>query len=178
MSCVKANTDCKCNNISVDICQIVSGCDYWSQNIDCSKTFCTCNNTNTAWFTCVHIHVYMCISLVLSVVVWVSEIMLQQTQVATVIDYYNKWMKVRGLSHISVGTYKTKSWTWSIYIYAAQLDDVDGDIKNAESLRKKSGFGYFSFHLITSVLLSYTHFDHLKGRKKKKKKNSKSYCFS
>ncbi|XP_041913639.1 adenine DNA glycosylase [Alosa sapidissima] len=25
--------------------------------------------------------------------VWVSEIMLQQTQVATVIDYYNKWMK-------------------------------------------------------------------------------------
>ncbi|XP_072026274.1 adenine DNA glycosylase-like [Amphiura filiformis] len=25
--------------------------------------------------------------------IWVSEIMLQQTQVATVIDYYNKWMK-------------------------------------------------------------------------------------
>ncbi len=25
---------------------------------------------------------------------WVSEIMLQQTQVATVISYYNKWMKV------------------------------------------------------------------------------------
>lgn len=30
--------------------------------------------------------------------VWVSEIMLQQTQVATVIDYYNKWMKVCALS--------------------------------------------------------------------------------
>ena len=26
--------------------------------------------------------------------VWVSEIMLQQTQVATVIAYYNRWMKV------------------------------------------------------------------------------------
>ncbi len=26
--------------------------------------------------------------------VWVSEVMLQQTQVATVVDYYNKWMKV------------------------------------------------------------------------------------
>ncbi|XP_018113826.1 adenine DNA glycosylase isoform X2 [Xenopus laevis] len=26
--------------------------------------------------------------------VWVSEVMLQQTQVATVINYYNKWMKV------------------------------------------------------------------------------------
>ncbi len=25
--------------------------------------------------------------------VWVSEIMLQQTQVSTVIDYYNRWMK-------------------------------------------------------------------------------------
>merc|ERR1719323_2276683 len=25
--------------------------------------------------------------------VWVSEIMLQQTQVATVIEYYKKWMK-------------------------------------------------------------------------------------
>lgn len=59
-------------------------------------------------------------------------------------------------------------------------DDVDGDIKNAESLRKKSGLGCFSFHLITSVLLSYTytHFDHFKGgKKKKKKKNSKSYLF-
>ena len=28
------------------------------------------------------------------VAVWVSEIMCQQTQVATVIDYYNRWMKV------------------------------------------------------------------------------------
>lgn len=26
--------------------------------------------------------------------VWVSEVMLQQTQVATVINYYNQWMKV------------------------------------------------------------------------------------
>lgn len=26
--------------------------------------------------------------------VWVSEVMLQQTQVATVIDYYNRWMQV------------------------------------------------------------------------------------
>lgn len=25
--------------------------------------------------------------------VWVSEVMLQQTQVATVTEYYNKWMK-------------------------------------------------------------------------------------
>lgn len=31
---------------------------------------------------------------VLLLAVWVSEIMLQQTQVATVIDYYNRWMQV------------------------------------------------------------------------------------
>ena len=67
---------------------------------------------------CTHTWTCKYISLVLSVAVWVSEIMLQQTQVATVIDYYNKWMKVRALSHISVGSYKTKSWTWSM-IYAA-----------------------------------------------------------
>ena len=53
-------------------------------------------------------------------------------------------------------------------------DDVDGDIKNAESLRKKSGLGCFSFHLITSVLLSYTytHFD----RKKRRRKTQKAIC--
>ncbi|XP_065529563.1 adenine DNA glycosylase isoform X4 [Lathamus discolor] len=28
--------------------------------------------------------------------VWVSEVMLQQTQVATVIDYYNRWMQIPG----------------------------------------------------------------------------------
>lgn len=38
--------------------------------------------------------------------VWVSEIMLQQTRVETVIDYYNKWMKrfptVRSLAEASL----------------------------------------------------------------------------
>lgn len=29
-----------------------------------------------------------------SSLVWVSEVMLQQTQVATVIDYYTRWMQV------------------------------------------------------------------------------------
>lgn len=28
--------------------------------------------------------------------VWISEIMAQQTRVATVIDYYKRWMKVCG----------------------------------------------------------------------------------
>lgn len=31
--------------------------------------------------------------------VWVSEVMLQQTQVATVIPYFNKWMKVSFINY-------------------------------------------------------------------------------
>lgn len=38
--------------------------------------------------------VLTCYGIFFPFLVWVSEIMLQQTQVATVIDYYNKWMKV------------------------------------------------------------------------------------
>lgn len=47
--------------------------------------------------------------------VWVSEIMLQQTQVATVIDYYNKWMKVgmiRGVSRVS-WSFHSK---WTVFV--------------------------------------------------------------
>lgn len=58
--------------IIINTCQVVSMCEYRTKTI-----------VN---------HVYVCL---VSVAVWVSEIMLQQTQVATVIDYYNKWMKVR-----------------------------------------------------------------------------------
>ncbi|KAI3880304.1 hypothetical protein MKX03_011037, partial [Papaver bracteatum] len=37
--------------------------------------------------------------------VWVSEIMLQQTKVATVIDYYNRWMdKWPSLQHLAQAT--------------------------------------------------------------------------
>lgn len=35
--------------------------------------------------------------------VWVSEIMLQQTQVATVIDYYNRWMQVSAPHRVPAG---------------------------------------------------------------------------
>ena len=57
--------------------------------------------------------------------VWVSEIMLQQTQVATVIDYYNKWMKVTAQSDQSLrcalnGWIRTKTvfrWTRSAQLF-------------------------------------------------------------
>uniref|UniRef100_A0A3Q4HAQ9 Adenine DNA glycosylase n=1 Tax=Neolamprologus brichardi TaxID=32507 RepID=A0A3Q4HAQ9_NEOBR len=52
--------------------------------------------------------------------VWVSEIMLQQTQVATVKDYYNKWMKV---------------WPTVQELAAATLEEVN---------QMWAGLGYYS----------------------------------
>ncbi|XP_063058135.1 adenine DNA glycosylase [Engraulis encrasicolus] len=52
--------------------------------------------------------------------VWVSEIMLQQTQVATVIDYYNKWMK---------------KWPTVEKLAAATLEEVN---------QMWAGLGYYS----------------------------------
>ncbi|XP_035377938.1 adenine DNA glycosylase isoform X2 [Electrophorus electricus] len=52
--------------------------------------------------------------------VWVSEVMLQQTQVATVIDYYNKWMK---------------RWPTVQELAAASVEDVN---------EMWAGLGYYS----------------------------------
>lgn len=52
--------------------------------------------------------------------VWVSEVMLQQTQVATVIDYYNRWMK---------------KWPTVQKLAAASLEEVN---------RMWAGLGYYS----------------------------------
>ncbi|XP_072275400.1 adenine DNA glycosylase [Pyxicephalus adspersus] len=52
--------------------------------------------------------------------VWVSEVMLQQTQVSTVIDYYNKWMK---------------TWPTIQDLAKASLEEVN---------EKWSGLGYYS----------------------------------
>ncbi|KAM4722941.1 adenine DNA glycosylase [Rhinophrynus dorsalis] len=52
--------------------------------------------------------------------VWVSEVMLQQTQVATVMDYYNKWMK---------------TWPTLQDLAQASLEEVN---------EKWSGLGYYS----------------------------------
>ncbi|XP_070688277.1 uncharacterized protein mutyh [Pempheris klunzingeri] len=46
--------------------------------------------------------------------VWVSEIMLQQTQVATVIDYYNKWMKRwPTVQHLAAATLEEVNQMWA-----------------------------------------------------------------
>lgn len=46
--------------------------------------------------------------------VWVSEVMLQQTQVATVIDYYNRWMeKWPTLEDLAAATLEEVNECWS-----------------------------------------------------------------
>ncbi|CAN2390376.1 purine-specific mismatch base pair DNA N-glycosylase activity [Pristimantis euphronides] len=52
--------------------------------------------------------------------VWVSEVMLQQTRVSTVIDYYTKWMK---------------TWPTVGHLAMASLEEVN---------EKWSGLGYYS----------------------------------
>ena len=42
--------------------------------------------------------------------VWVSEIMLQQTQVATVIDYYKRWMQARFFVFLLYGSSLARSF--------------------------------------------------------------------
>ena len=41
--------------------------------------------------------------IIVCISVWVSEIMLQQTQVATVIKYYKKWIEVRSKGGCWIG---------------------------------------------------------------------------
>ncbi|WAR24128.1 MUTYH-like protein, partial [Mya arenaria] len=73
--------------------------------------------------------------------VWVSEIMLQQTQVATVINYYNKWMK---------------KWPTLQDLASASLevvDELDGEMpKDADSLLKHlPGVGKYTAGAIASI---------------------------
>lgn len=55
---------------------------------------------------------------IICISVWVSEVMLQQTQVATVVNYYNKWMKVGIILQIFVkhGTYQCVSLFRNVFM--------------------------------------------------------------
>ena len=57
------------------------------------------------------------LSLMMNFQVWISEIMLQQTQVSTVIPYYNKWME-KLVSHIQsfVLIFRREKSGWLTYI--------------------------------------------------------------
>lgn len=63
-------------------CWVGFCCSSWNQHHGDRGTCCE------KW------HWHLCTDPSVLLAVWVSEIMLQQTQVATVIDYYNRWMQV------------------------------------------------------------------------------------
>lgn len=65
-------------------------CDrYWRGHSPC------CEGCGWRW--------HLCSDPCMLLAVWVSEIMLQQTQVATVIDYYNRWMQVSAPHRVAAG---------------------------------------------------------------------------
>lgn len=55
--------------------------------------------------------------------VWVSEIMLQQTQVATVIDYYNRWMKVDELLRCDFSSHSCHTFILFLRLYFLEMGD-------------------------------------------------------
>ncbi|XP_030852703.1 adenine DNA glycosylase isoform X1 [Strongylocentrotus purpuratus] len=100
--------------------------------------------------------------------VWVSEIMCQQTQVATVIDYYNKWMKkwptLESLSKASLEEVR-EVWAGLGYYSRGQRlfegackvqNELDGQIPGtAEQLRKElPGVGRYTAGAIASISFS------------------------
>ncbi|XP_053394319.1 adenine DNA glycosylase-like isoform X2 [Mercenaria mercenaria] len=97
--------------------------------------------------------------------VWVSEIMLQQTQVATVIDYYNKWMKKwPTVQDLAKATLEEVNEMWSGLGYYSRgrrlfegakkvAEDLNGEMpKDAESLLKQlPGVGKYTAGAIASI---------------------------
>ena len=97
--------------------------------------------------------------------VWVSEIMLQQTQVATVIDYYNRWMKRWPTVHkLSQATLEEVNEMWSGLGYYSRgrrlyegsckvVGQFEGNIpQNAKELMKElPGVGRYTASAIASI---------------------------
>ncbi|MCM8774897.1 MAG: A/G-specific adenine glycosylase [Candidatus Omnitrophica bacterium] len=96
--------------------------------------------------------------------IWVSEIMLQQTQVETVIPYYRKWIKrfptIRSLAQASLSEVM-KHWAGLGYYRRARMfhqaaklvsRQCHGKIpRSAETLRKLPGIGRYSAGAIASI---------------------------
>ncbi|ESP00360.1 hypothetical protein LOTGIDRAFT_55450, partial [Lottia gigantea] len=97
--------------------------------------------------------------------VWVSEIMLQQTQVATVINYYNKWIKKwPTLQDLAKASLEEVNEMWSGLGYYSRgrrlhegaqkvVNELKSEMpRNAESLMKKlPGVGRYTAGAISSI---------------------------
>ncbi|NXI60410.1 MUTYH glycosylase, partial [Chloroceryle aenea] len=79
--------------------------------------------------------------------VWVSEIMLQQTQVATVIDYYNRWMQVTAPHRVLLAAPLTQPPLCQV------VSELAGRVpRTAETLQKLlPGVGRYTAGAIASI---------------------------
>ncbi|KAL5022424.1 hypothetical protein ScPMuIL_001579 [Solemya velum] len=99
--------------------------------------------------------------------IWVSEVMLQQTQVATVISYYNKWMKKwTTLQDLAKADLEEVNEIWSGLGYYSRgrrlhegakkvVNELDGEMPTtAEQLMKQlPGVGRYTAAAIASIAL-------------------------
>ncbi|KAK9747775.1 hypothetical protein RND81_02G014200 [Saponaria officinalis] len=95
--------------------------------------------------------------------VWVSEVMLQQTQVVTVIDYFNRWMKKwPTVLHLSLASLEEVNEMWSGLGYyrrakyllegAKKIIDEGGKFpRTVSSLKKVPGIGDYTAGAIASI---------------------------
>ncbi|CAN8232432.1 unnamed protein product [Cochlearia groenlandica] len=95
--------------------------------------------------------------------VWVSEIMLQQTRVLTVIDYYQRWMlKWPTLLHLSLASLEEVNEMWAGLGYYRRarfllegakmvVAGKEGFPKKASSLMKVKGIGEYTAGAIASI---------------------------
>ncbi|KAL3517917.1 hypothetical protein ACH5RR_020506 [Cinchona calisaya] len=95
--------------------------------------------------------------------VWVSEVMLQQTRVQTVIDYFNKWMeKWPTLYHLSQASLEEVNEMWAGLGYYRRarfllegakmiVEEGGGFPKAVPALRKVKGIGDYTAGAIASI---------------------------
>ncbi|XP_050208211.1 adenine DNA glycosylase [Mercurialis annua] len=95
--------------------------------------------------------------------VWVSEIMLQQTRVQTVIDYYNRWMlKWPTLGHLAQASLEEVNEMWAglgyyrrarFLLEGAKMINCreDGFPNTVSSLKKVPGIGDYTAGAIASI---------------------------
>jgi A/G-specific adenine glycosylase len=96
--------------------------------------------------------------------IWVSEIMLQQTQVATVIPYYERWLKVfPSLFALAVAPLSKALELWAglgyyrrVRMFHEAVSYVQRELKGkipetAEALRKLPGIGRYTAGAIASI---------------------------
>ncbi|OMO96858.1 hypothetical protein CCACVL1_04751 [Corchorus capsularis] len=95
--------------------------------------------------------------------VWVSEVMLQQTRVQTVIDYYNRWMqKWSTLQHLAQASLEEVNEMWAGLGYYRRarfllegakmiVSGGSGFPNSASSLKKVPGIGDYTAGAIASI---------------------------